>query len=87
MTITYNDTQIVAMSDSDVAKLGMLCPKKVYFQMDTSGSPSVWTNNGEVLHGFTGSSIVSAARIIRLKHRECEEIEDWNYSAHIRVVF
>ena len=95
MEIRYNDDAIVAMSDEQVEKLGTLCPKKVYFQMETSGSPSAWTDNGEHAVGHTGADIVACAKGIRSKHSECEEYNRVcghgdnyrNYDAHIRVIF
>ena len=93
--INYTDIQVVAMSDADVEKLGMLCPKRVYYQMETSGSPSAWTENGEYLAGNKGADIVRCAKRIRSKHAECEEYnrgcghgDNWmSYDAHIRVIF
>lgn len=83
------------MSDADVQKLGKLCPKKVYYQMETSGSPSAWTDNGEYLAGTKGADIVRCAMEIREKHAECEEYNRVcghgdnrrAYDAHIRVIF
>jgi len=94
-TIVYTDVQIVKMTSEQVGKLGTLCPKKVYFQMETSGSPSAWTNNGEYLAGTKGADIVRCARDIRAKHAECEEYNRAcgygdnrrSYDAHIRVIF
>lgn len=90
--ITYTDAQIIAMSDVDVKRLGLLCPKCVYYQMETSGSPSAWTDYGEYLAGTKGADIVRCAMEIRDKHEECEEYNrhfgnHWNYEAHIRVIF
>lgn len=95
MEIKYKDLTIVAMSDEQVKKLGTLCPKHVYFQMETSGSPSAWTDNGETLAGHTGADIVRCAEEIRRTHEECESYNNScgcgdnrrNYDAHIRVIF
>jgi hypothetical protein len=83
------------MSDEQVKKLGTLCPKVVIFQMETSGSPSAWTNYGEYCAGHTGADIVRCAEEIRRKHKECEDYNRScghgdnyrNYDAHIRVIF
>lgn len=83
------------MSDAEVERLGLLCPKKVYYQMETSGSPSMWTDNGEYCVGHTGDDVVRCAEEIRRVHEECNEYNRVcgcgdnrrNYDAHIRVIF
>lgn len=87
MTIFYTDAQIVRMSDKQIEALAMLCPKRVFFQMETSGSPSVWTDYGEYEVVHTGEAIVSLARKIRAKHEDCTYNKGWDMYAHIRVVF
>jgi hypothetical protein len=95
MEIKYEDLTVVAMNDAEVERLGLLCPKKVYFQMETSGSPSVWTDYGEYEVGHTGADIVRCAEEIQRTHEECEEYNNScgcgdnrrNYYAHIRVIF
>lgn len=96
MDIVYTDAQIIRMTSEQVEKLGMLYPKKVYYQMETSGSPSAWTDNGEQFVGTKGSDIVRCAMEILTKHEECVDYNSRqgcgsdncrNYSAHIRIVF
>lgn len=94
MEIIYTDVQIIRMSKEEIEKLGLLNPKKVFFQMETSGSPSAWTNDGEFLIGHSGSDIVKCAERILEKEEECAAYNQHaigdnrhNYDAHIRVVF
>lgn len=87
MEIIYEDVQIIKMSEEEINKLALLNPKKVFFQMETSGSPSAWTNDGEYLVGHTGQDILNCAKRIIDKNEECKCHKDWNYDAHIRVVF
>ena len=94
MEINYNQGCIVAMSDEQVKLLGLLCPKKVFMQMETSGSPSAWTDRGESLKGFTGESIIRCAEEIRMMDKECADYNKGqhgdnrrNFYACIRVVF
>ena len=94
MEIIYNQDQIVAMSSNEIKLLGLLCPKKVFMQLETSGSPSTWTNRGESLKGFTGADIIRCAEKIRMMDRECTDYNRnqygdnrHNFFASIRVVF
>lgn len=94
MEIIYNQDQIVAMSSDEIKLLGLLCPKKVFMQMETSGSPSAWTNRGESLKGFSGADIIRCAEEIRTMDRECTDYNRnqhgdnrRNFYACIRVVF
>jgi len=86
MQILFEDYQILRMSQAQIHALAMLCPKHVFFQMETSGSPSAWTDYGEYRVGHSGIDIVRCAESIIEKDRECEGTS-WNYRAHIRVVF
>ena len=96
MTILYNDARITRMTTAEVSSLGLLCPKKVYYQMETSGSPSAWTDYGERFAGTTGNDIVRCARDIHHMAAECEEynrvhrcgLDNYrSFRAHIRVIF
>lgn len=94
MEINYSQDQIVAMSSNEIKLLGLLCPKKVFMQMETSGSPSVCTNRGESLKGFTGADVVRCAEEIRAMNDECADYNRnqhsdnrRNFFASIRVVF
>ena len=94
MEFVYNQNQIVAMSSNEIRLLGLLCPKKVFMQLETSGSPSAWTNRGESLKGFTGADIIRCAEEIRTMDRECTDYNRnqygdnrRNFFANIRVVF
>jgi len=93
--ICYSSEQIVGMTESQVFHLCLLRPKAVYFQMETSGSPSVWTENGESFVGHEGADIVRCAIEIRKMHAECEAYNREHgygdnrkaYNAHICVTF
>ena len=94
MEINYSQSCIVAMSDEQIKLLGLLCPKKVFMQLETSGSPSAWTNRGESLKGFTGADIIRCAEEIRTMDMECADYNRnqygdnrHNFFANIRVVF
>lgn len=94
MEFVYNQDQIVAMSSNEIKLLGLLCPKKVFMQLETSGSPSVWTNRGESLKGFSGNDVVRCAEEIRAMNAECADYNNGqhgdnrrNFCASIRVVF
>lgn len=94
MEFVYSQERIIAMSDESVKLLGLLCPKKVFMQMETSGSPSAWTNRGESLKGFSGADIIRCAEEIRTMDRECTDYNRnqygdnrRNFYACIRVVF
>ena len=69
------------MTVAQVEKLALLCPKKVMFCMETSGSISCWTQYGERFFGTKGSDIVAAANKMREKHAECVRYNNthgWN---------
>ena len=94
MEFVYNQDQIVAMSSNEIKLLGLLCPKKVFMQLETSGSPSVWSRNGESLKGFTGADVVRCAEKIRMMNDDCADYNNGqhgdnrrNFYACIRVVF
>lgn len=94
MEINYSQDQIVAMSSNEIKLLGLLCPKKVFMQMETSGSPSVYSRNGESLKGFTGADVVRCAEEIRMMNNDCADYNRnqhgdnrHNFFASIRVVF
>lgn len=94
MEINYTQARIVAMSDEQVKNLSMLCPKLVYCQIETSGSPSCWTTNGENLVGTKGSDVVECAQRIRRMHDLDEEYNKHSHGdnrramySHIRLVF
>ena len=94
MEFVYNQDQIVAMSSNEIKLLGLLHPKKVFMQLETSGSPSVWSNRGESLRGFTGMDIVRCAEKIRTMNDDCADYNKGqhgdnrrNFYACIRVVF
>lgn len=94
--LIYTDEQITRMSHDEVERLGLLHPKRVYCQLETSGSPSAWTDYGEYFVGTTGADIVYCANEIRREAEECYEynrIHDTglnnyhSYKGHIRVQF
>lgn len=94
MEFVYNQDQIVAMSSNEIKLLGLLHPKKVFMQLETSGSPSAWTNRGESLKGFSGNDIIRCAEEIRMMDMECADYNKGqhgdnrrNFFANIRVVF
>lgn len=94
MEFVYSQERIIAMSDESVKLLGLLHPKKVFMQMETSGSPSAWTNRGESLKGFSGNDVVRCAEEIRAMNAECADYNNGqhgdnrhNFFASIRVVF
>ena len=94
MEFVYSQERIIAMSDESVKLLGLLHPKKVFMQLETSGSLSVWSKSGESLKGFTGMDIVRCAEKIRTMNDDCADYNRnqhgdnrHNFFASIRVVF
>ena len=94
--IIYSDDQLYKMTEEQINKLGMLCPKKVFCQLETSGSPSVWTDYGEWFAGNKGADVVKCAKEIRKKVNETIEHNEafkcglnnfWSCEGHVRVLF
>lgn len=93
--IIYKSSAIVAMSNDAVKKLALLHPKQVFFTLETSGSVSAWTNNGEYFFGTTGEDIAKCAQVIKQVHNYCEDYNRkyrngdarYAYDAQIRVTF
>ena len=61
--------------------------KKMYFQMNTSGSPSCWTEYPEYEVENTPEAFMECVQEINNKWDECDNHPGWNFDAHISLVY
>lgn len=86
-SLVFNEYEIITMSEKTMEGLRNLHPTKVLFQMNTSGSPSCWTNYDQYCIGRDSSAIMKAIGEVLEEYSRCLENEHWNFSAELTILF
>lgn len=86
-SLIFDEWDILTMSEKTMEGLKRLHPTKVLFQMNTSGSPSCWTDYGQYCIGRDYSAIMKAIGEVLEEHSRCMENPSWAFRATLTILF